>query len=133
MSDWLTGFARSVSAVFDVLGVGVIVGGAAVAAAGAWRARARPRLAYDRVRRLFGKAVLLGLEVLVAADIIRTVAVAPTLRGLAALGLLVLVRTFLSWSLDVELEGLWPWQKRRTEDQEALAGLRERPAAEEAD
>jgi uncharacterized membrane protein len=57
-----------------------------------------------------GKALLLGLEILVAADIVRTVALEATLESILTLGLLVLVRTFLSWSLTVEIEGRWPWQ-----------------------
>ena len=69
--------------------------------------------AYDAYRERVGRALLLGLEILVAADIIRTVALAPSLGSIAALGLLVLIRTFLSWSLEVEIEGRWPWQPRR--------------------
>jgi len=57
-----------------------------------------------------GKALLLGLEILVAADIIRTVALEATLNSVIVLGLLVLIRTFLSWALVVEIEGRWPWQ-----------------------
>lgn len=57
-----------------------------------------------------GKTLLLGLEFLVAGDVVRTVAVEPTLNNVALLGLLVVIRTFLSWSLTVEIEGRWPWQ-----------------------
>jgi uncharacterized membrane protein len=66
--------------------------------------------AYRVYRQQVGKAILLGLEFLVAADIIRTVAVAPSFRGVGVLALVVAVRTFLSFTLDVELEGRWPWQ-----------------------
>lgn len=66
--------------------------------------------AYKRFKDKIGKALLLGLEFLVAADIIRTVAISPTLRNVVVLGVLVLIRTFLSWSLAVEIEGHWPWQ-----------------------
>jgi uncharacterized membrane protein len=69
--------------------------------------------AYDSYKHQIGRALLLGLEFLVAADVIRTVALEPTLGNVAVLGLLVLVRTFLSWSLTVEIEGRWPWQPRR--------------------
>jgi uncharacterized membrane protein len=62
------------------------------------------------VRRDTGRGLLLGLDLLIAADIIRTVTLEPTLQNVAALGLLVLVRTFLAWSLVVELHGRWPWQ-----------------------
>ena len=61
-----------------------------------------------------GKSLLLGLEILVAADVVRTVALEPTLENIAGLGVLVLVRTFLSWSLVVEMEGRWPWQPKET-------------------
>lgn len=59
-----------------------------------------------------GKTLLLGLELLVAADVVRTVALEPTLDNVATLGLLVFIRTFLSWSLTIEIEGRWPWQAR---------------------
>ena len=68
---------------------------------------------YLQYKHGIARALLLGLEILVAADVIRTVALEPTLESIAALGLLVLVRTFLSWSLVVEIEGRWPWQRSR--------------------
>jgi uncharacterized membrane protein len=68
--------------------------------------------AYESYKQQIGRSLLLGLEFLVAGDVVRTVALEPTLRGVAVLGLLVLVRTFLSWSLTVEIEGRWPWQAR---------------------
>jgi uncharacterized membrane protein len=70
--------------------------------------------AYDSYKHQLGKSLLMGLEFLVAADVVRTVALDPTLNNVAILGLLVLVRTFLSWSLTVEIEGRWPWQSRPT-------------------
>jgi uncharacterized membrane protein len=66
--------------------------------------------AYARMRAFSARILLLGLELLVAADIVRTVALEPTLESVGVLGLLVLIRTFLSWSLVVEIEGRWPWQ-----------------------
>ena len=63
-------------------------------------------------RRMLGRAILTGLELLVAADIIRTVAIDPTLESVAILGLIVIIRTFLSFSLEVEIYGRLPWQKR---------------------
>ena len=65
---------------------------------------------YQQLKISLGKALLLGLEILVAADIIRTVALEATLNSVAVLGILVLIRTFLSWALVVEMEGRWPWQ-----------------------
>ncbi len=63
-------------------------------------------------RTRLGRALLLGLEILVAADVVRTVAVDPSLESAGVLGLLVVIRTFLSWSLSVEIDGRWPWQTR---------------------
>ena len=67
---------------------------------------------YLNYKHSLGKSLLLGLEILVAADVVRTVALEPTFENIAALGLLVVVRTFLSWSLVVEIEGRWPWQHK---------------------
>jgi uncharacterized membrane protein len=70
-----------------------------------------------------GKPLLVALELLVAADVLRTVVLEPTLNNVVALGLLILVRTFLSWSMRVEMEGRWPWQpKTPAEDQKAQSG-----------
>jgi uncharacterized membrane protein len=66
--------------------------------------------AYERYKVLLGRGLLLGLEMLVAADVVRTVALEPSLNSVAVLGLLVLIRTFLSWSLTMEIEHRWPWQ-----------------------
>ena len=66
---------------------------------------------YQQHKVSLGKAQLLGLEFLVAADIIRTVALEATLESVIVLGLLVLIRTFLSWALVVEIEGHWPWRQ----------------------
>ena len=68
-----------------------------------------PASAYRTIRAVFARSILLGLEFLVAADIIRTVAVQPSLENVAVLGLIVLIRTFLSFALEVELDGRWPW------------------------
>ena len=85
--------------------------------------RARGEVAddpYADLKARLGGSMLLGLEILVAADIVRTVALDTTLESVAILGLLVLVRTFLSWSIDIELEGRWPWQGGR--DKSPLTG-----------
>jgi len=67
---------------------------------------------YHDLKFTVGRSLLIGLEVLVAADVVRTVALEATLQSMAVLGLLVLIRTFLGWSLLVEMEGRWPWQDR---------------------
>ena len=98
--------------VIDAVGVAVIVGGAVIAlAATVGRVRSTEGGAYDAFRRQLGRSILLGLEFLVAADIIRTVAVTPTAQSVAVLAGIVAIRTFLSFSLQVEMTGSWPWQR----------------------
>lgn len=102
--------------VFEVAGVVVLLAGAVLAlilAAAILLRRLPASDAYRVVRESMGKAILLSLELLVAADIIRSVVLEPTFTSIGVLGLLVLVRTFLSWSLEVEIEGRWPWQRTR--------------------
>jgi uncharacterized membrane protein len=93
----------------DAVGVGVMVLGG-LAATAATVTRARDAQTYRRYRQQLGRSILLGLEFLVAADIIRTVAVTPTLTSIAVLAGIVLIRTFLSFSLELEITGRWPWQ-----------------------
>jgi uncharacterized membrane protein len=66
---------------------------------------------YERYKLSLGRALSLGLEFLVAADVIRTVTLAPTFANIGVLAAVILTRTFLSWSLAVEMEGRWPWQR----------------------
>ncbi|MEV0406724.1 DUF1622 domain-containing protein [Actinoallomurus sp. NPDC050550] len=113
----LSGIAEAVGAGVDLVGVAVIVVGAlVVTAVFAGRLRhdgGRFPGAYRLYRQNLGRAILLGLEFLVAADIIRTVAASPTFTSVGVLALIVVVRTFLSFSLEVELEGSWPWRRGR--------------------
>jgi uncharacterized membrane protein len=95
----------------EFAGVVLIVLGLVLAA---WRAARGSGNAAARVaqaRHDMGRAILLGLEVLVAADIVRTVAFTPSLAGVSVLAIVVAIRTFLSWSLALELDGRWPWQR----------------------
>ncbi len=105
----------------DWAGVGVIVAGIVIATAvfviRQFQEHADRLQDYTRYRQGVGRAILLGLEFLVAADIIRTVAVSPTFRGVGVLAIIVLIRTFLSFTLELELEGRWPWQKRQAAGQ----------------
>lgn len=104
---------EAVGEAVDVLGVVAIVVGVLYAIAdAALRGLRRISPVYTRFRRVLGRAILLGLELLVAADIIKTVAVTPTLDSVVVLAVIVLIRTFLSWSLELEISGRWPWQKR---------------------
>ena len=101
---------------FEVAGVAVIVIGS-ILAFGRYvvtliRFRDGPA-AFRGLRLYMGRSIVLGLELLVAADIIRSVAIDPTFVSVGVLGLIVLVRTFLSWSLEVEINGEWPWQRSR--------------------
>ena len=98
----------------EVVGIATLVLGLVVALIQAARVLIGGRDAEDAyrvVRTVFGRSILLGLEFLVAADIIRTVAVQPSLENVAVLGLIVLIRTLLSFSLEVEIDGTWPWQR----------------------
>jgi uncharacterized membrane protein len=99
----------------DAAGVLAIVIGLATATYRYARTGRREVDGYRQFRRDLGQGILLGLEFLVAADIVRTVAVTPTLDGVLILGLIVLIRTFLSMSLQVELEGRWPWRREDTQ------------------
>jgi uncharacterized membrane protein len=121
---------EAVGLVIDAAGVAAIVLGlliavARFAAAKRWRTGGTGGTAgtagaggsYRAFRQDVGRGILLGLEFLVAADIIRTVAVSPTVENVLVLALIVLIRTFLSMALQVELEGRWPWQQHRRDDE----------------
>jgi uncharacterized membrane protein len=101
------------SRVFEVAAIVVLVVGflAGVAKALHFRFSNREEESYVILRRYFGRSILLGLEILVAADLIRTVAVDQTWENVLSLGLIVLIRTFLSFSLEVEMDGMWPWRR----------------------
>jgi uncharacterized membrane protein len=104
---------EGIGTTIDAIGVAVIAGGAVLAVfLTIGRVRQQDGGAYEYFRRRLGRAILLGLEFLVAADIIRTVAVTPTAQSVAVLGGIVLIRTFLSFSLQLEVTGAWPWQQR---------------------
>lgn len=111
LSAWLHGTTRAI----EVGGTAIIVIGVVVASARYLRdlMRGGSEEAFHRYRSGLARAILLGLEVLVAADIINTVAIEPTLNSLAVLAGIVAIRTFLSFSLEVEIEGRWPWQRSR--------------------
>ena len=109
----LTEIIDGIGSTIDAIGVAVIAGGAVLAVIlTIAKARQEDGGAYEFFRRRLGRAILLGLEFLVAADIIRTVAVTPTGESVAVLGGIVLIRTFLSFSLQLEVTGAWPWQQR---------------------
>ena len=98
---------------FEVAGVGVLVVGSVLAFARfvVELFRRPPLEAYKGLRQGVGRAILLGLEVLIIADIVQTITIDPTLESAIALGVIVLVRTFLSFSLEIELEGVVPWRR----------------------
>jgi uncharacterized membrane protein len=116
IGDWE--LARNVAEWLEIVAIVIIA--LTVVVAGAQMARrlfGGDRADAEAVfKRAFSHGVLLGLDVLIAADIIRTVTLEPTLENVAALGLLVVVRTFLAWALVLEAEGRWPWQQPRVGD-----------------
>lgn len=116
--DWFDASLHLAARVMEGAGVAAIVLGALFALGAALVQINRHGMggeAYHLFRSRLGRSILLGLELLVAADIIGTVAVEPTIHNLLVLGLIVLIRTFLSVSLEVEIDGHWPWQKARLE------------------
>ena len=113
--------------VVEVVGAGIMVlgglGAFVVFASQALRAHTA-RGSYDELRRNLGRCILLGLEVLIIADIVRTIIVDPTIESVAVLGVIVLIRILLSFSLEVEIDGVWPWRRsqlNRSQDAEAPA------------
>ena len=96
---------------FEALGTLILVVGVLWSFVLALRQPAPPKQAYRVLREAFGGTILLAPEILVAADLIRTVVVSPTLDNVLVLGLIVLIRTFLSFSLEIEIEGMVPWRR----------------------
>ena len=110
--DTFQSTVEKVGMAVDAAGVLVIVGGILVASVRTLFFATPPHLdRYSAYRQNLGRAILLGLELLVAGDIIRTVAVAPTLQNLTVLALIVAIRTFLRFSHELEVTGRWPWQQ----------------------
>ena len=104
---------ESIGMAIDGVGVAVIVIGIIAATGRALLVAPPPGLdRYMAYSQNLGRAILLGLELLVAGDIIKTVAVAPTLQNMVVLGAIVIIRTFLSFSLELEINGRWPWQQK---------------------
>jgi uncharacterized membrane protein len=124
-----------VAQAFEAIGAAVLLVGFFLSIAISARSYMRSRdgrLAYSVLRESFGGVILLGLEVLVAADLIRTVAVAPTLENVAILGLIVLIRTFLSFSLEIEIEGVVPWRRATASGVSNIARAAKRGAEPDA-
>jgi len=109
-----TEFMLSIAQIFELLAAITILIGLVWSAALAWRAYKRTNtgsVAYKTMRQSFGGAILLGLEILVAGDLVRTVAVYPTIENVGVLAIIVLIRTVLSFSLEIEIEGVPPWRR----------------------
>ncbi len=104
---------------FEIAGVAVLTIGSIAALVTAARslARGERETVFDRARHDVGRSILLGLEVLIIADIVQTITIDPTFESAATLALIVVVRTFLSFSLEIELEGVVPWRKRAKAEQ----------------
>jgi uncharacterized membrane protein len=121
LDQFATDAAHTVAKVIELIGIGIIAAGA-FGTLGLFAIRTARRenrdAAIAEFRSSFGRAILLGLEFLVAADIINTVAVTPTLMSVLVLAGIVAIRTALSFSLEVEIEGRWPWQRRRGRERE---------------
>lgn len=111
IGDWRV--AEAISEWIEIVAIAVIAVAVVLAFVNGARALRPLGVAesVERVKHSVGRGLLLGLDLLIAADVIRTVTLDPTLENVAALGLLVVVRTFLAWSLMVELNGRWPWRQ----------------------
>ena len=116
--DQLHGYAETIAKILELAGAGIIIGGIILASwiflkeglgSQGWRS------AYPRYRSNLGRGILLGLELLVGADIIATITAPLTAQSVLLLGGVVLIRTFLSFSLETEIEGCWPWQRKQLE------------------
>jgi uncharacterized membrane protein len=115
MSEVVTPLAEFCAALIEAIGVTIIAAGAVLALVNAVRRRlggVDGERVYDELRQGLGRGILIGLEFLVAADIIHTVAVELNLQTVGTLAIIVLIRTFLSFALEVEITGRWPWQDR---------------------
>ncbi|MBU6148062.1 MAG: DUF1622 domain-containing protein [Actinomycetales bacterium] len=124
-----TSVMLTIAQLFEVIAALVLLAGLAWAVTlslGLYRRTRNGQAAYGVMRQSFGGAILLGLEILVAGDLIRTVAVAPTLENVAVLGIIVVIRTFLSFSLEVEIEGTLPWRRAVTSGAAVMRRAHER-------
>ena len=108
--EWISAFALFIEVVAVTIIVVAIFGGMFVYVRHMLKTHRMHDSGYTAYRKTLGRALLLGLEILVAADVIKTVALDTTVESVMVLGILVLIRIFLGWSLIVELEGRWPWQ-----------------------
>ncbi|WP_072687996.1 DUF1622 domain-containing protein [Rhodococcus marinonascens] len=121
---------------FEVLGVLSMVLGflfAFILAARAWKRTSDGAQAFKTLRESLGGAILLGLELLVAADIVKTVTSTPSLTDAAVLGVIVLIRTVLSLSIEIEIEGVAPWKKALVTGPQVLARAARKPLPPESD
>ena len=129
MDEWFPSALKLMTRAIEIGGIAIIVLGLLGASlAVIWqvlRGRAGSE-AFNLYRSNLGRAILLGLEFLVAADIISTVAIEPTLQSLLILGGIVLIRTFLSFSLEVEIEGRWPWDRHKGGSEDSSDGAAQR-------
>jgi uncharacterized membrane protein len=114
----------NVAKVVEGVGAAILVlGGFSVLALYTRRLFERTSGAYTELRRNLGRVILLGLEVLIIGDIIRTIAVDPTIENVAVLGIIVVIRILLSFSLEVEIDGTWPWNRWRTRAEGGTDGV----------
>jgi uncharacterized membrane protein len=127
MTEAVQTYADQIARLLELAGVAIIIGGVLVAsflfarfgiATGNWRS------AYDQYRSNLGRGILLGLELLVGADIISTVTAPLTVESVGLLGGIIVIRTFLSFSLETEIEGCWPWRRAVKEAHSGEVGER---------
>lgn len=114
MTEQILGYLELVGVGISLCAVAVIIGGLALSwgryAHALRTGELKPQQNYKRFKIEFGRALLLGLEILVLADVIETITVEPTFKSLTVLAFLIVIRTIMSWTLTLEIEGRWPWQ-----------------------
>ncbi len=117
MSEQILGYLEQAGGAISLAAVFVIIGGFLLAAGRFFvdDRKLGPKPAFARFKVGLGRPLLLGLEILVVSDVVETITVTPTLASLAALGILVIIRTAVSWTLTLEVEGHWPWQPAEQE------------------
>ena len=111
-------FISDAAKVVEGVGAAIMVGGGLVMLVHYARTAAKPATrarAYTQLRQNLGRVILLGLEVLIIGDIVRTIIVDPTIESVGVLGMIVLIRIVLSFSLEIEIDGTWPWSRWRLE------------------
>ncbi len=116
MLNQILGVLDHAGMMISIFGVFIIAGGFIFAFIQYWKdyRKINPKQSFKLFKTRLGHTLMLGLEILVMADVIETITVTPTIKSLASLAFLIVLRTIVSWSLSLDVEGHWPWQGKKT-------------------